>query len=78
MKCIILGDCLNSIKSSYIDKVLKRFGVNEFKERFLSMSHDIVLSKHIYPKIQAEREDELDPVYFNNKIYHICHDACGT
>ena len=43
-------------QSTYIDKVLKRFSMDESKKGFLPMSHGVYLSKDMCPRTQEERE----------------------
>ena len=43
-------------QSTYIDKVLKRFSMEESKKGFLPMSHGVHLSKDMSPKTQEEKE----------------------
>ncbi|KAK9008771.1 hypothetical protein V6N11_080249 [Hibiscus sabdariffa] len=43
-------------QSTYIDKVLKRFSMEESKKGFLLMRHGISLSKEMYPSMPQERE----------------------
>ena len=43
-------------QSGYIDKVLKRFSMQDFKRGFLPMSHGIKLSKSQCPTTKDERE----------------------
>ncbi|KAK8708459.1 hypothetical protein V6N13_059499 [Hibiscus sabdariffa] len=43
-------------KSTYIDKVLKRFSMEESKRGFLPMRHGISLSKEMCPSTPQERE----------------------
>ncbi|KAK9001076.1 hypothetical protein V6N11_082868 [Hibiscus sabdariffa] len=43
-------------QSTYIDKVLKRFSMEESKRRFLPMRHDISLSKEMCPSTPQESE----------------------
>ncbi|KAL4280301.1 hypothetical protein GQ457_03G018780 [Hibiscus cannabinus] len=43
-------------QSTYIDKVLKRFSMEESKKRFLPMRHVISLSKEMCPSTPQERE----------------------
>ncbi|KAA3450189.1 polyprotein [Gossypium australe] len=43
-------------QSTYIDKVLKRFSMEESKRGFLPMRHGISLSKEMYPSTPQERE----------------------
>ena len=43
-------------QSAYIDKVLKRFSMEESKKGFLPMSHGVYLSKELCPKTQDERD----------------------
>ena len=40
----------------YIDKVLKRFSMEESKKGFLPMSHGVHLSKDMSPRTQEEKE----------------------
>ena len=43
-------------QSAYIDKVLKRFSMQDSKRGYLPMSHGITLSKSQYPNTKDERE----------------------
>ncbi|KAK8667612.1 hypothetical protein V6N13_007760 [Hibiscus sabdariffa] len=43
-------------QSTYIDKVLKRFSMEESKRGFLPMRHGISLSKEMFPSTPQERE----------------------
>ncbi|KAG8496917.1 hypothetical protein CXB51_008099 [Gossypium anomalum] len=43
-------------QGTYIDKVLKRFNMEEYKRGFLPMRHGISLSKEMYPSTPQERE----------------------
>ncbi|KAK8584146.1 hypothetical protein V6N12_068394 [Hibiscus sabdariffa] len=43
-------------QSTYIDKVLKRFSMEESKKGFLPLRHGISLSKEMYPSTSQERE----------------------
>ena len=43
-------------QSTYIDKVLKRFSMEESKRGYLPMSHGISLSKSMCPRTQEERD----------------------
>ena len=43
-------------QSTYIDKVLKRFGIDGLKRGFLLVSYGIHLFKALCPKTPAERE----------------------
>src|SRR5256886_1111732 len=43
-------------QSTYIDKILKRFNMHEFKKGFLTMSHGVSLSKAQCPSTQDERD----------------------
>ncbi|KAK8685913.1 hypothetical protein V6N13_124945 [Hibiscus sabdariffa] len=47
---------LGLIQSTYIDKVLKRFSMEESKRGFLPMRHGISLSKEMCPSTPQERE----------------------
>lgn len=47
-----LNRLLGLSQSTYIDKVLKRFNVEESKKGFFPMSHGMTLSKDICPKTQ--------------------------
>ena len=42
--------------STYINKVLKRFSMEESKKGFLPMSHGVYLSKDMCPKTHDERD----------------------
>ncbi|KAK8504798.1 hypothetical protein V6N12_063805 [Hibiscus sabdariffa] len=50
------GRLLGLSQSTYIDKVLKRFSMEESKRGFLPMRHGISLSKEICPSTPQERE----------------------
>jgi hypothetical protein len=43
-------------QDAYIDKILNRFNMQDFKKDFLSMSHDITLSKKQCPSEPYEQE----------------------
>ncbi|KAK8597114.1 hypothetical protein V6N12_065590 [Hibiscus sabdariffa] len=47
---------LSLSQSTYIDKVQKRFSMEESKRGFLSMRHGISLSKEMFPSTPQERE----------------------
>ncbi|KAK8597175.1 hypothetical protein V6N12_065651 [Hibiscus sabdariffa] len=47
---------LDLSQSTYIDKVLKRFSMEESKRGFLPMRHGISLSKEMCPSTPQERE----------------------
>ena len=42
-------------QSMYIEKIVKKFGMKNFKRGFISMKHEIYLSKEISPKTPQER-----------------------
>ena len=44
-------------QSMYIDKVLKRFSMEESKKEFLPMSHGVHLFKDMSPRTQKEKEN---------------------
>ena len=46
-------------QSGYIDKVLKRFSMQDSKRGFLPMSHGIKLSKSLTTKGERERIDKI-------------------
>ncbi|KAK8574321.1 hypothetical protein V6N13_016122 [Hibiscus sabdariffa] len=50
-------------QSTYIDKVLKRFSMEESKRGFLPMRHGISLSKEMCPSIPQERERMIQIPY---------------
>src|SRR5262249_4558800 len=50
-------------QSSYIDKVLKRFSMEELKKGFLPMSSGVVLSKDMCPKTKIERDNMINIPY---------------
>ena len=43
-------------QSTYIDTLLKRFNMDNFKKSYLSIGHRITLSKKDYPTTPKERE----------------------
>ncbi|KAK8547473.1 hypothetical protein V6N12_031610 [Hibiscus sabdariffa] len=56
---LIIGNdipTLQSVKNTYIDKVLKRFNMEASKKGFLPMTHGISLSKEMCPSTSQERE----------------------
>ncbi|KAK9024865.1 hypothetical protein V6N11_064771 [Hibiscus sabdariffa] len=57
-------------QSTYIDKVLKRFSMEESKRGFLRMRHDISLSKEMCPSTAQERANESNPICFGYWINH--------
>ena len=42
-------------QSMYIEKIIKRFGIKNFKRGFIPMRHEIYLSKEMSPKTPQER-----------------------
>ncbi|KAK8584066.1 hypothetical protein V6N12_068316 [Hibiscus sabdariffa] len=50
-------------QNTYIDKVLKRFSMEESKRRFLPMRHGISLSKEMCPSTPQERERMIQIPY---------------
>ncbi|KAK9009129.1 hypothetical protein V6N11_080598 [Hibiscus sabdariffa] len=65
-------------QSIYIDKVLKRFSMEESKRGFLPMRHGISLSKEMCPSTPQERANESNPICFGYWIDHVCHDMYST
>ncbi|KAK8661374.1 hypothetical protein V6N13_090979 [Hibiscus sabdariffa] len=58
-------------QSTYIDKVLKRFSMEESKRGFLPMRHGISLSKEMCPSTpQEKRANESNPICFGYWIDH--------
>jgi len=43
---IVLGDFLNWVISTFLNKILKEFSMQDFKKRFMPMNHVLVLSKN--------------------------------
>ena len=58
---------LSLSQSGYIDKVLKRFSMQDSKRGFLPMSHDIKLSKSQCPTTKDERE-RMDKIPYASAI----------
>ena len=56
--------------SGYIDKVLKRFSMQDSKRGFLPMSHGIKLSKSQCPTTKDERE-HMDKIPYASAIVSI-------
>src|SRR5437588_7397385 len=59
-------------QSTYIDKILKRFSMQESKKRFLPMSHGVSLSKAQCPSIQDER-DRMSKIPYASAIGSIIY-----
>ena len=59
-------------QSGYIDKVLKRFSMQDSKRGFLSMSHGIKLSKSQCPTMKDERE-RMDKIPYASAIGSIMY-----
>ena len=59
-------------QSTYIDKVLSRFNMQNSKRGFLPMSHGVHLSKAMCPRTQAEK-DKMDKVPYASAIGSIMY-----
>ena len=59
-------------QSGYIDKVLKRFSMQDSKRGFLLMSHGIKLSKSQCPTTKDERE-RMDKIPYASAISSIMY-----
>ncbi|KAK8713554.1 hypothetical protein V6N13_148767 [Hibiscus sabdariffa] len=59
-------------QSTYIDKVLKRFSMEEAKRGFLPMRHGISLSKEMCPSTPQERE-RMSQIPYSSAIGSIMH-----
>ena len=59
-------------QSGYIDKVLKRFSMQDSKRGFLPMSHGMKLSKSQYPTMKDERE-RMDKISYALSIGSIMY-----
>ncbi|KAJ9545825.1 hypothetical protein OSB04_025532 [Centaurea solstitialis] len=59
-------------QSTYIDKILKRFRMNESKKEFIPMQHDIVLSKAQCP-VSSEDQDKMKSVPYASAIGSIMY-----
>ena len=59
-------------QSTYIDKVLKRFSMDQSKKGFLPMSHGISLSKSMCPQTQDER-DRMSKIPYASAIGSIMY-----
>ena len=64
-------------QDTYIDKVLKRFNMEEAKKGFLPMSHDIHLSKSQCPTTTDER-DRSSKVPYTSAIESIMYAMINT
>ena len=64
-------------QDTYIDKVLKRFNMEEAKKGFLPMSHGIHLSKTQCPTMTDERE-RMNKVPYASAIGSIMHAMIST
>ena len=65
-------------QSTYIDKRLKRFSMEQSKRGFILIIHRITLSKSMCPRTQDERTHEFDPVCFDYRINHVFYDMYQT
>jgi hypothetical protein len=62
------------IQDTYIDKVLKRFNMQDSKKSFLPMSHGASLCKTQCPSTPDEKgEDECDSICFRYWVHHVFH-----
>ncbi|KAL4364269.1 hypothetical protein GQ457_04G017460 [Hibiscus cannabinus] len=64
-------------QSTYIDKVLKRFSMEESKRGFLLMKHGISLSKEMCPSTPQERE-RMSQIPYASAIGSIMYDMICT
>ena len=63
---------LDLSQSGYIDKVLKRFSMQDSKRGFLSMSHGIKLNKSQCPTMKDKRE-RMDKILYASAIGSIMY-----
>ena len=54
-------------QSTYIDKVLKRFNMDQSKRGLFPVSHSVYLSKDMFPKTQDER-DNMSRIQFVSAV----------
>ena len=59
-------------QSTYIDKVMKRFNMDQSKRGLLQVSHDVYLSKGMCPKTQDER-DNMSRILFALEVESIIY-----
>ncbi|KAJ9566931.1 hypothetical protein OSB04_002897 [Centaurea solstitialis] len=57
-------------QSTYIDKILKKFRMDESKKGFIPIQHGIVLSKTQCP-VSSQDQDKMKSVPDNTKIIHV-------
>ena len=68
---------LNLSQSGYIDKVIKRFSMQDSKRGFLPMSHGINLGKSQCPTTKDEKEG-MDEIPYASAIGSIMYDMLCT
>ena len=60
-------------QSTYLDKVLKKFKMDQSKKGFLPVLQGIKLSKTQCPATTEDRENEFRPLCFSHRFYHVCN-----
>jgi hypothetical protein len=60
-------------QDAYIDKILNRFNMQDFKKGFLSMSHDILLVRNSVLQNLMSKREESDSLGFGYWIHHVCY-----
>ena len=60
-------------QSTYLDKVLKRFRMEDSKKGFLPMLQGKTLSKTQCPVTAEDREKMNKVPCLGHRLYHVCH-----
>ena len=60
-------------QSTYIDKVLKKFKMDQSNKGFLPILQGVKLSQTQCPTTSEERENESHSLCINHRFYHVCN-----
>ena len=59
--------------STYLDKILKKFKMDQSKKRFLPVLQGVKLSKTQNPTMAEDRENESYSLCLSHRFYKVCH-----
>ena len=58
---------------AYIDKMLVKFAMHNFKKGFLPFKHGVALSRDLCPRTPRGRADETGALCFYSGKSHVCY-----
>jgi hypothetical protein len=64
-------------QSTYLDKILKKFKIDQSKKEFLTVVQGVKLSKDSnLDHGRRNRKDEGHPLCLGHRFYKVCHAVC--